>query len=101
MQQNPADAPSQGINLWELEDCENMWFSGPDFLKQSEDLWPQGVGDKDHTAVAVEQRKVTHTLKVAAQNKVLEIELFSSLKKLRNVVAYVRRPFSQWKQQKF
>eukprot|EP00112_Aurelia_sp_Birch-Aquarium-sp1_P003428 Seg1383.4 transcript_id=Seg1383.4/GoldUCD/mRNA.D3Y31 product="hypothetical protein" protein_id=Seg1383.4/GoldUCD/D3Y31 len=98
--ENPADVASRGINLCELEDCDNMWFSGPDFLKQSEDLWPRSIEDKDHTAVAIEQRKVVQVVEVAAQNEVLDIESFSSLKKLRNVTAYVRRPFRQWKQRK-
>ena len=44
------------------------------------------------------QRKVTHAVEVATQNGVLEIKSFSSLKKLRNIIAYVRRPFKLWKQ---
>ena len=98
--ENPADTASRGINLCELEDCDNKWFSGPEFLKKSDDVWPRSVEDKDHEAVAAEQRKVTHTVEVATQSEVLEIELFSSLKKLRNVVAYVRRPFRLWKQRR-
>jgi len=28
--QNPADIASRVIKLCELEDCDNIWFSGPD-----------------------------------------------------------------------
>ena len=31
--ENPADIASRGINLCELEDRDNMWFSGPDFCQ--------------------------------------------------------------------
>ena len=52
--ENPADIVSRGINLCELEDCDNMWLSGHDFLKQSDDLWPQLEEYQDIAAVAVE-----------------------------------------------
>ena len=96
--ENPADIASRGINLCELEDCDNMWFSGPDFFKKSDDLWPRSIEDKDHAAVAAEQRKVTHAVEVATQSEFVEIESFSSFKKLRNVAVYVRRPFRRLKQ---
>eukprot|EP00794_Sanderia_malayensis_P002619 gene2619-3032_t len=94
--ENPADVASRGTNLCELEDGDNMWFSGPEFLRLPEDLWPRIIEDKDRTKIAAEQRKVTHTVEFATQNEVLNIESFSSLKKLRNVTAYVRRPFRRW-----
>ena len=72
--ENPADVASRGINLCELEDCDNMWFSCPDFLKQSDDLWPQSIEYKDLAAVAVEQRKAAHVVEVASQSEVLEVE---------------------------
>ena len=96
--ENPADIASRGTNLCELEDCDNMWFSGHDLLKQSHDLWPQRVEYGDLEAVAVEQRKVTHAVEADVQNEVLDIESFSSWMKLRNVIGYVRRPFKRWKQ---
>ena len=38
-------------------------------------------------------------MKVASQDEVLDTESFSSLRKLRNVVIYLRKPFRKWKQQ--
>ena len=35
--ENPADTATRGVNLYELEDYDNVWFSGPDFLNNSED----------------------------------------------------------------
>eukprot|EP00794_Sanderia_malayensis_P002704 gene2704-3126_t len=98
--ENPADVASRGTNLCELEDGDNMWFSGPEFLRLPEDLWPRIIEDQDQTKIAAEQRKVTHTVEFATQNEVLNIESFSSLKKVRNVTAYVRRPFRRWNLQK-
>ena len=43
---------------------------------------------------------MTDGVEVAAQREVLEIESFSSFKKLRNVAVYVRRPFKRWKQRR-
>eukprot|EP00112_Aurelia_sp_Birch-Aquarium-sp1_P016451 Seg373.7 transcript_id=Seg373.7/GoldUCD/mRNA.D3Y31 product="hypothetical protein" protein_id=Seg373.7/GoldUCD/D3Y31 len=101
--ENPAGMLllERGINLCELDDCDNTCFSDPDFLKRSEDLWSRSIEDKNHTAVATEQRKVVQAVEVATLNEVLDIGSFSSLKKLRNVTAYVRRPFRQWKQRKW
>ena len=78
--QNPADTASRGIKLCELEDYDKMWFSGTDFLKQSDDLWAQSEEYKDLEAFSEEQRKKTHAAEVATQSGVLEIESFSSLR---------------------
>ena len=67
--ENPADIASRGINLCELEDSDNMWFSGSDFLKNLDDLWSRSTEDTDHAAAAAEQRKVTHAVEVAAQSE--------------------------------
>ena len=77
-----------------------MWFSGLDFLKMSNDLCPRSMEGKDHAAVAAKQKKMTHAVEVAAQNEFLEIESFSSCRKLRNVAVYVRRPYGRWKQRR-
>lgn len=72
--ENPADIATRGINLNELEDCHSMWFSGPNFLKQSEDFWPASVESKDDilvsAEVAVEKKKSIHTVKVNFQIEV-------------------------------
>ena len=76
-EKNPTDIACRGIHFCEL-DCDSLWSSGPDILKQSVDLWPQIVEYKDLAVISVEQRKVTHVVEVATQSEVLEIENFGT-----------------------
>jgi hypothetical protein len=37
---NPADAATRGLTVTKLKEA-TTWFSGPQFLYQQEDMWPQ------------------------------------------------------------
>ena len=96
---NPADIASRGIDICELNTPDNTWFLGP--LRQSVDQWPSSEQALDYTAVKVGERKLKHAIHSVVENKVLEIESFSCLRRLRNIVAYVRKAFKRKRSPKF
>jgi hypothetical protein len=101
---NPADLPSRGISAQELSN-ESLWFNGPDFLSKGEDEWPkcpvanQGESDEVLKEVVKQPSNVVRSLvtrndgqyNVLDLRKIMDINRFSSLKKLLRVTAYVLR----------
>ena len=45
---NPADILSRGMKAVDLVDCDR-WWRGPEFLLQSESLWPTKILNSEHT----------------------------------------------------
>ena len=101
---NPADLPFRGISAQELSN-ESLWFNGPDFLSKDEDEWPkcpvanQGESDEILKEVVKQPSNVVRSLvtrndgqhNVLDVHKIMDINRFSSLKKLLRVTAYVLR----------
>ena len=100
---NPAYFPSRGISAKELS-SESIWFNGPEFLGKIEDEWPkcqatnQTESEEVLREVAKQPANVVRSLManyvlppVLDLNKVIDINRFSSLKKLLRDTAYVVR----------
>ena len=83
---NPADVLSKGTNPEELRH-NSQWWNGPSWLAQGEELWPHSNIVIEETSI--EQRK--HNVCMANTNGLGEILRFSSMKRLKRVMAYCFR----------
>lgn len=88
---NPADLVSRGTTPEQLVNS-NIWWNGPQWLKQETDEWP-GEGVELLTNVP-EERKQTVTTVVTNCDTVIEYKRFSSLYKLLRVAAYMLRTYN-------
>ena len=93
-EQNPADTGSRGSLAVELKGNE-MWWHGPSWLIQPEDLWPRQKSLVPTIETCEEERKVAvMTITVnepCGIEKVVEINKYSTLRKLYRVTAWVTR----------
>ena len=89
---NPADDATRGLQIDKLT-CESRWFNGPDFLFKEEEEWPEKRFDPVPEVIAeVKQIKWVGLLQNDDKDAgVFNITKYSSLNKLRRVVAYCRR----------
>ena len=93
---NPADIGSRGVSPSQLVNS-NLWWEGPDWLRECKDNWPQKFPLTESIEVEEEMKKtivVATTSIVQSVNtigQVINIERFSSLGKLLRVSAYVKR----------
>lgn len=87
---NPADVASRGLLPQKLLEC-HIWKDGPVWLRAPEDVWPLPLDKSARMTVEGEDRAVVFYAQI--ENPVLENfgERFSSLSRLRRVVAYCRR----------
>ena len=106
--ENPADIASRGASTCELRD-DRLWWHGPDWLTQPQQIWPEWIGastDKQRaeiqSVVESEYRKpaVMFEAKLVAgegspESKEapfgMDIKCFSSFTKLCRVTAWVNR----------
>ena len=101
---NPADILSRGMKTAELLDCDR-WWTGPEFLKQSEDAWPTRTIDDKHTGCDEMKRSGRTTMQSRMDYSAesvfmavtgneesfpLEPRKFSSLLRLKRVLAWVK-----------
>ena len=101
---NPADLPSRGISGQQLSNG-SLWFSGPEFLAKDKQEWPKcptsNPSESDNVLrEAVKQPPtivrslLANELKLRAVSdlsKIIDMERYSSLRKLLRVTAYVLR----------
>ena len=101
---NPADLPSRGLSGQELPNA-SLWFNGPEFLVKEEHEWPKcpvsNPPESDEVLKEVVKRPsnvvrslVTNEVQqrtVADLGKIIDINRYSSMKKLLRVTAYVLR----------
>ncbi|XP_044171536.1 uncharacterized protein LOC122955864 [Acropora millepora] len=99
--QNPADIPSRGMSASELV-SEKRWWNGPEFMCKEEKEWPQednSQADSEHAWKEIIQNPATttHTLISSTQvtkvgvHQIIDVNRYSSWKKLLRVTAYVLR----------
>ncbi|CAG9132562.1 unnamed protein product [Plutella xylostella] len=84
---NPADIGSRGLNGAQLRDS-SLWWSGPSFLKQSEDTWPSSPTHNTEQELP-ELKVICHfTVEKSFSDSIRNI---SSFMKLQHVFAYINR----------
>ena len=84
---NVAAEVSRGIPAQRLTD---RWKQGPEFLRLSEEEWPQEAFTADQNEVEKERRKV-QVVMFTRSPEVIDCKKFSSWRKLVRVSAYVLR----------
>ena len=90
---NPADIAARAINVDELKRCK--WLTGPAWLKQPENEWPEQV---NFTFASDEQNdQMVFSPKVEEKKPMIRWEQFSHFNRLVNTKAYVARVFKKYK----
>ena len=90
---NPADIGTRAINVDELKRSE--WLTGPAWLKQRENEWPEQVA---LTSASDEQNdEMVFSAKVEEKKPIIQWERFSNFNRLVNTMAYVQRVFKKQK----
>lgn len=89
---NPADILSRGLSPKQLLECSS-WFIGPSYLSLSYNVWPADISLQSSAGLEdlPETRKCTQTLLQVEENELFPFHRFSSLTRLRRVVAYFLR----------
>ena len=84
---NPADIGTRAINVDELKRSE--WLTGPAWLKQPENEWPEQV---NLTIASDEQNdQMVSSAKVEEKKPMIQWERFSNFNRLVKTMAYVQR----------
>ena len=102
--ENPADITSKGCKAPELVN-NDLWWKGPQFLKESDEMWSNIVEFTSETEEKAEKemKKSARSVpneetvnlvsgkKLCSVNEVIDCEHFSDLHKLFRITAYVKR----------
>ena len=90
---NPADIGTRAINVDELKRSE--WLTGPAWLKQRENEWPEQV---NLTFASDKQNdQMVFSARVEEKKLMIQWERFSNFNRLVNTMAYVQRVFRKHK----
>ncbi|GFR21277.1 integrase catalytic domain-containing protein [Trichonephila clavata] len=90
---NPADLISRGTSPVKLAQNE-LWWHGPPWLKLAPDHWPnrqRDILDSELCSEELEYRSSVHVAVTQQRESLVDINRFSSLKKLLKVTAWVFR----------
>ena len=87
-EQNVADDVSRGIAVSELS---GRWQTGPEFLRLPKEQWPQSEPEANPEEVERECRRTKEVGAVLVTPSVIDIDAYSSWKKLVRVIAWVLR----------
>ncbi|GFR25633.1 integrase catalytic domain-containing protein [Trichonephila clavata] len=88
--QNPADLLTRGITSRELINHEKWWHD-PEWLKDSENLWPNLEGFESIDSETVELKSSLIVNLTITHEKFIDPDKYSSLLKLLRVTAYIFR----------
>ncbi|GFR24172.1 integrase catalytic domain-containing protein [Trichonephila clavata] len=88
--QNPADLLTRGITSSDLINSEKLWH-GPEWLKDSENLWPNLEGFELIDSETVELKSSLIVNLTITREKIIDPDKYSSLLKLLRVTAYIFR----------
>ncbi|GFQ65834.1 integrase catalytic domain-containing protein [Trichonephila clavata] len=88
--QNPADLLTRGITSRELINSEKCWHD-PEWLKDSENLWPNLEGFESIVSETVELKSSLIVNLTITHEKIIDPDKYSSLLKLLRVTAYIFR----------
>lgn len=91
--QNPADCASRGQTPAELIGTP-IWWSGPEFLSHSQELWPVQPDflSSPSIDVSAEEQKTVLQVSTVPHDFILSLlDKYSSLQKINRIIAYVRR----------
>lgn len=89
--ENPSDLASRGCDPEEFLQQSALWWSGPGWLSQSEDQWPEPPVGK---LTIVEEQRATTLLVMSEKEESFSDRIFSrysTYAKLRRVIAYCLR----------
>ena len=84
-EQNPADYGTRGLTVSSLK--ESTWLTGPAWLLDEENKWPQTMPLADEATSEETQLLVSH------QSSLLDWERYSSFSKVINIIARILRLF--------
>ncbi|GFX22741.1 integrase catalytic domain-containing protein [Trichonephila clavipes] len=90
---NPADLLSRGTSAVKLAQNE-LWWHGPPWLKLTPDHWPnrhRDILDSELCSEELEHRSSVHVAITQQREALVDINRFSSLKKLLKTTAWVFR----------
>ena len=91
---NPADIGSRGALASQLK-SSILWWEGPPWLKGGKENWPKGLTLEDTEEVQKERKKVNVMITITKEkngvSQIIDIDTFSTLKRLVNVTAWIRR----------
>ncbi|GFX77616.1 integrase catalytic domain-containing protein [Trichonephila clavipes] len=90
---NPADLLSRGTSAVKLAQNE-LWWHGPPWLKLTPDHWPnrhRDILDSELCSEELEHRSSVHVAVTQQREALVDINRFSSLKKLLKTTAWVFR----------
>lgn len=83
--ENPADVVSRGLLPAQIEQCK-IWFHGPDFLMENEDLWPIHIIDHNNIP-----ELETEVYAVISGERSDFFDKYSDLRKLIRITAFCLR----------
>ncbi|XP_065088428.1 uncharacterized protein LOC135709910 [Ochlerotatus camptorhynchus] len=92
--ENPADCISRGITADTIIDFD-IWWQGPEWLRQPQDCWPVAGSTHDQPSEALEEARRISLAVSSSPNEPsfvdLLVEKFSEYRYLLRIVAYCRR----------
>ncbi|GFU32840.1 integrase catalytic domain-containing protein [Trichonephila clavipes] len=88
--QNPADLLTRGLTSKELINSEK-WWHGPEWLKDSENLWPKLEGFESLDSETVEFKSSLIANLTITHERIIDPDKYSSLINLLRITAYIFR----------